>query len=127
MSRPQAWLAGAAAACFAAGVAVGLAMPVAVAAFQVPAPTGDELYLQRLAEEFGLRPAQVRLARAVLEERRDRLGELVRSNMDKLPPELCSQRDAILRWSEMMIQGLLDPEQRVRYQEGVPRQANESR
>jgi hypothetical protein len=120
-------MAGAASACFAAGVAVGLAAPVVVRAFETPPEDGDEGYVQRLAREYGLRPSQVRLARAVMAEKRERLEELMRSNMDKLPPELRSQRDTILRWSAAMVEGLLDHEQRARYQQDSARQPNENR
>ena len=109
MTSPRAWLIRTALACFAAGLAVGLAIPVATAAFTTPEPQGDERYVQQMAETYRLRPSQVRLLRAIMAEKAARDRDLWRTFADKLPAEMRSQRKTITDWVDMMVEGLLDP------------------
>lgn len=109
MTNSRGWLLRTALACFAAGLAVGLAIPVAVAAFATPETQGDERYVEQMAKTYQLRPGQVRLLRAIMAEKTARDQDLWRTFADKLPPEMRSQRKTISDWVDMMVQGLLEP------------------
>lgn len=108
------WVRWVAASAFAAGIAVGLAIPVAVQAMSPrPAPFGpDEVYVGQLAELYGLSSSQVRTLRMILATEIAETTEILRRQPENLPPEVRKVR----RRTDERIRAMLSEEQRAAYE-----------
>lgn len=108
------WLKSVAFACFAAGIAVGLAVPKIYDAVRGPAETidPDERYVRYVTEHYELTPAQVRSLRMVLAvdaaEHRDLMR---RAKPEEMPPGVAKLRTR----TDDRIRVLLTDEQREKF------------
>ncbi len=103
-------------ACFAAGVAAGLAVSSGSAALGSSAQTEHEAFITKLAERYDLREPQVRDLRAVLLMRDDEVMRIANSfEVDRWPREAQNQLIAARQRMQKRIEHILDEEQRARY------------
>jgi hypothetical protein len=110
----RAWIVGVAAASFAAGLATGMFLaPGNVAA---GAPPAEQSYVDDLSARYGLRPAQQRQVRFVLQHQREReIAILLGAEGSQLPQPQMGEMLALRTATEQRIRALLDDEQRARY------------
>jgi hypothetical protein len=110
----RAWIVGVAAASFAAGLATGVFLtPGNVAA---GAPPAEQSYVDDLSARYGLRPAQQRQLRFVLQHQREReIAILLGAEGSQLPQPQMGEMLALRTATEQRIRALLDDEQRARY------------
>ncbi len=119
MSRGGWLLAGVASSCFAAGVAVGLAIPAAVSELREELPEGPDRawvrdYLSNFEQRFDLSAAQKRDLRAILLHYVHQEASIRRSaDLEQWPPELQTQLVQARRRMEKRIEWILDPAQRA--------------
>jgi hypothetical protein len=102
---------------FAAGVAVGLALPAAWSAIGGGAEPHhpDDQYLRRMTERYRLSKEQVRVLRMVLFARDQEIRKIFDDDPQRLPKPLDREyRDALSRANER-IEHVLDPDQRRLY------------
>jgi hypothetical protein len=110
------WVLGAGFAGFAAGIALGLVVPVvreAMAAAEADDP--DARYVRELAERYGLDAGQARTVRMVLEDRDRAYRRVLMGDLMRLPPALREQVDVANRRAEERIKYVLTEEQRERF------------
>lgn len=115
MASLRAWILGVAAASFAAGIAAGLALaPVRVAGAE--APPAEQAFTDDLVQRYGLRSAQARQLRLVLQHQREReIAILLGAQGSQLPQPQMGEMLALRMATEQRIRALLDDEQRARY------------
>jgi hypothetical protein len=113
----RSWILGAALGCFAAGLAVGLTVPRALAGdSEAVSPEVD--YVRELADTYSLTAEQQRSIRLVLQSARKEEMAVRRSiEVNQLPPQIQSRLLAVRSHAEQRIRAVLDADQRVRYDE----------
>ncbi len=130
MDALRAWIAGVAAASFAAGLTAGLLLAPGDAA---AAPPAEQTYADDLTARYGLRPEQQRQLRFVLQHQREReIAILLGAEGSQLPQPQMGEMLALRTATEQRIRALLDDEQRARYDRdsrppGVPPGAGDRR
>lgn len=101
---------------------VGWLLPPALAALAGSDAPADptEVYVRRLAQDYGLDREQERLLRIVVQKRvADELAVLRGAQFELLPPALQTQIRTVRRWEEERIRRLLKPEQLARFDREV--------
>ena len=99
-----------------AGLAAGIPLGVTIHKAYMQANSQELPWLVRgLEEKYGLRPDQVRLVRAVLQERDRETKAAFAANHHSLPAELRNDVETIKRRADERIDAVLDSTQRGRY------------
>ena len=110
------WVVGAAAAAFAAGLAVGLALPrVADAVATPPRADADERYVRDLGDRYDLSAAQTELIRMVLEAREGERMRLLLGDTGRLPEQIQIELGSVDLRANERIKYVLTDEQRERF------------
>jgi len=110
----RAWIVGVAAASFAAGLATGVFLAAGNVA--AGAPPAELSYVDDLSARYGLRPAQQRQLRFVLQHQREReIAILLGAEGSQLPQPQMGEMLALRTATEQRIRALFDDEQRARY------------
>lgn len=116
---PQAnrWIGWVALACFAAGICIGLAVPVVVDAVRSETESldPDERYARQLKGLYDLSPTQMRALRMVLAARLAEAKELILNPGTKNEEDLEAERSRVFNRADERIYALLTDEQRARY------------
>lgn len=123
MNRTRAWILVTAVGCFAAGMSVGVASPSLFAAFAAGADASDpdDLYVRRVAADYGLTAKQQRQLRAVLQRRAEEEREVFRAAAE-LPAPVASALEAVRRRTAERMRALLSDSQRRAYDQAVQHQ-----
>ncbi len=117
MKRVWPWILGAAFGSFAAGISVGLLAPNIVAASCLPA-SPDDAYVADMVATCGLRPAQERGLRLVLQAaREDEIRVLKSAEAEQLPPPINARLLQVRAQLEKRVRKLLDATQLERYEQ----------
>ena len=116
-ASPRRWIGWVASACFAAGVCIGLALPVVVDTVRGETETldPDERYARQLKERYLLSPTQMRALRMVLAARLAETKELILDPGTKNSEDLKAERSRVFNRADERIYALLTDEQRTRY------------
>jgi hypothetical protein len=114
MASLRSWIVGAAVASFAAGAFAGYALAPHGAGLEIP--PAEQAYAADLGQRYGLRSAQVRQLRHVLQHQREReIAILLTAQGSQLPQPQMGEMLALRTATEQRIRALLDDEQRARY------------
>jgi hypothetical protein len=104
-------------------MSVGVAYPSLSAAFAAGAEASDEddLYVRRMAADYGLTAKQQRQLRAVLQRRAEEEREVFRAAAE-LPAPVASALEAVRRRTVERMRALLSDSQRRAYDQAVQHQ-----
>jgi hypothetical protein len=116
VNRTRAWILGAAAGCFLAGLAVGFALPDVFA--EAPAADPDDEFVHRMIADFQLNTEQSRLLRiAVRTGREEELRVFRQFQLTQLPDEMQNRlreaRNRLVQRTRKILQS--NPDQLARY------------